>query len=136
MASLVVQLVKNPPAMQETPPFHSWVGKIQWRRDRLPTPVFWPGESHGLYRPWCHKESDTTEQLSLGVLSYFSHVQLFVTPWTIAHEAPLSMGFSRQEYWSCLPFPPPGDLLDPKIELVSPASPEVEGARVNTNKEN
>ena len=39
------------------------------------------------------------------VLSRFSRVQLFVTPWTVAHEAPLSMGFSRQEYWSRLPFP-------------------------------
>ena len=40
-----------------------------------------------------------------------SSVQLFATPWTIAHQAPLSLGFSRQEYWSGLPFPPPGDLL-------------------------
>ena len=45
-----------------------------------------------------------------------------VTPWAVACQAPLSMGFSRQEYWSGLPFPPPGDLLDPKIEPVSPAS--------------
>ena len=50
-----------------------------------------------------------------------SHVQLFATPWTIANQAPLSMGFSRQEYWSGLPFPPPGDLPDPGIELRSPA---------------
>ena len=42
----------------------SWVGKIPWRRDRLPTPVFWPGEFHALYSPWGHKESDVTEQLS------------------------------------------------------------------------
>ena len=48
-------------------------------------------------------------------------VWLFATPWTVAYQAPLSMGFSRQEYWSGLPFPPPGDLLDPKIEPVSPA---------------
>ena len=41
------------------------------------------------------------------MLSHFSRVQLFVTPWTVAHQAPLSMGFSRQEYWSGLPFPPP-----------------------------
>ena len=40
------------------------VGKIPWRRERLPTPVFWPGEFHGLYRPWGHNESDTTERLS------------------------------------------------------------------------
>ena len=42
-----------------------WVGKIPWRRERLPTPVFWPGEFHGLYSPWGRKDSDTTEQLSL-----------------------------------------------------------------------
>ena len=40
------------------PGFNPWVGKIRWRRERLPTPVFWPGESHGLYSPWGHKESD------------------------------------------------------------------------------
>ena len=50
-----------------------------------------------------------------------SHVQLFVTPWTVAYKAPLSMEFSRQEYWSGLPFPSPGDLLDPGIKLGSPA---------------
>ena len=43
------------------------------------------------------------------VLSHFSCVQLFATPWTVAHQAPLSMGFSRQEYWSGLPFLPPGE---------------------------
>ena len=50
-----------------------------------------------------------------------SRVQFFVTPWTVAHQAPLSVGFSRQEYWSGLPFPSPGDLPDPGIELGSPA---------------
>ena len=45
-----------------------------------------------------------------------SHVQFFVTPWTIAHQAPLSMGFPRPEYWSGFPFPSPGDLPDPGIE--------------------
>ena len=63
-ASLVAQLVKNPPAMQETW-VDPWVGKIPWRRERLPTPVFWPGEFHGLYSPWGHKELDMTEWLSL-----------------------------------------------------------------------
>ena len=48
------------------------------------------------------------------------HVQLFVTPWTIAFQAPLSVEFSRQEYWSGLPFSSPGDLLNPGIEPVSP----------------
>ena len=50
-----------------------------------------------------------------------SHVQLFATPWTVAHQAPLSMEFSRQEYWSGLPFPPIGDLPDPGIKSESPA---------------
>ena len=48
------------------------------------------------------------------------HVQLCATPWTIAHQAPLSVEFSRQEYWSGLPFPSPGDLPDPGIEPGSP----------------
>ena len=50
------------------------------------------------------------------LLSSFSHVWLFATLWTIAHQAPLSMRFSRQKYWNGLPCPPPGDLLDPRIE--------------------
>ena len=45
--------------------FDPWVGKIPWRRERLPTPVLWPGEFHGLYSPWDRKESDMTERLSL-----------------------------------------------------------------------
>ena len=63
-ASLVAPLVKNPPAMSETWVW-SLVGTIPWRREKLPTPVFWPGEFHGLYSPWVHKELDTTEWLSL-----------------------------------------------------------------------
>ena len=50
------------------------------------------------------------------VTSRFSPVPLFVTLWTVAHQAPLSMGFPRQEYWSGLSFPPPGDLPDPGIK--------------------
>ena len=96
--SLVAQLVKNLPAMQETlirflgqedlpekgyllhypwaffvaqlvgiclqcgrPRLDPWVGKIPWRRERLPSPVFWPEEFHGVYSPWGRKELDTTE---------------------------------------------------------------------------
>ena len=103
-ASLIVQLVKNPPAMQENPIWflgqedllekgyatHSSIlglpcgsagkesacnagdlgsnpglGRFPWRRKKLPTPVFWPGEFQGLCSPWGHKESDTTERLSV-----------------------------------------------------------------------
>ena len=54
-------------------------------------------------------------------MSMLSHVWLFETPWTVAHQAPLSMEFSRQEYWSRLSFPSPGDLPDPGIEPRNPA---------------
>ena len=61
-ASLVTQLVKI--CLQcRRPWFDPWVGKISWRRERLPTPVFRPGEFH-VYSPWGHKESDMTEQLN------------------------------------------------------------------------
>ena len=55
------------------------------------------------------------------MLSHFSSVRLGATPWTVAYQAPLSMGFSRQECWSGLPFPSPGGLPDPGIEPRSPA---------------
>ena len=66
----MAQLVKNLPAMQRRPGFDPWIGKIPWRREQLPIPVFWPGEFHGQsslvgYSPWDHKELDMTEQLSL-----------------------------------------------------------------------
>ena len=53
------------------------------------------------------------------MLSCFSFVWLFVTPWTVVHQAPLSIGFSRQEYWSGFPCPPPRDLPNPGIDPVS-----------------
>ena len=56
-----------------------------------------------------------------GVCVCLSRIQLFVTPWTVAHQAPLSMGFSRQEYWSELLCPSPADLPDPGIEPGSAA---------------
>ena len=55
------------------------------------------------------------------LLSRFSRVQLCATPWTAAHQGPLSMGFSRQEYWSVLSFPSPGYLLGPRIKPGSSA---------------
>ena len=51
------------------------------------------------------------------------HIQFFATPWTVAHQAPLPMEFSRQDHWSGLSFPPPGDFLDPGIKTASPLSP-------------
>ena len=57
---------------------------------------------------------------------------LFATPQTVACQAPLSMEFSRQEYWSGLPFPPPGDLPDPGIEPKSPVAPALAGGFFTT----
>ena len=62
-ASLVAQLVRNP-LQCGRPGFDPWAGKIPWRRTWQPSPVFWPGEFHELYRPWRCKESDMTERLS------------------------------------------------------------------------
>ena len=109
--------------------FDPWVRKISWRRAWKPTPVFLPGESHRQrslagYSPWVCKEQDTTEviehkhksmlisqtgpvSLFMLLLSHFSSVRLCATPQTAAHQAPRSLGFSRQERWSGLPFPSP-----------------------------
>ena len=62
-----------------------------------------------------------------------SWVQLFETSWTVSHQAPLTMGFSRQEHWHGLPFPPPGDLPDPGTEPVSLASPALAGRFFTTS---
>ena len=140
-ASLIAQLVKNLPACRR-PRSDSWVRKICWGRDRLPIPVFLgfpcgsagkesacnvgdlgsipglrrsPGEGKGYPLKYsgldnsrdCKvhgvAESDTTEQLSLSL-------------WTVAWQAPLSMEFSWQEYWSGLPLPSPGNLPDARID--------------------
>ena len=69
----------------------------------------------------------TVCNLHVCTLSHLSCVQLFVTPWTVACQAPLSMEFSRQEYWSGLPCPPPEDLSDPGIEPMSLMSPALAG---------
>ena len=75
VASLVAQMVKNLPAMWKTQRFDPWVGKIPWRREWLPTPVFSTGEFCGQrslvgYSPWSHKESDTTKQHSILTSSF------------------------------------------------------------------
>ena len=66
------------------------------------------------------------------ILSHFSCVQLFATLWAVACQAPLSMGFPRQENWSGLPYLPPGDLPNPGIEPVSLASPALAGSSFTT----
>ena len=70
---------------------------------------------------------------NLFVFSCFSRVWLFVTPWTVAYQASLSIGFSRQEYWSRLPCPIPGDLPNPGIKPTSPASPALQADSLPLN---
>ena len=99
-----------------------------------------PGDSEGqgrleCYSPWRREGLDTTKQLNNNKpffdspdyaplheqVKLLSSVQLFAVPWTVAYQAPLSMEFSSQEYWSGFPFPSLGDLPDPGIEPRSPA---------------
>ena len=65
--------------------------------------------------------------LAFVAVCVLSPVWVFATPWTVAHQAPLSMGFHRQEYWSGLPFPSPKDLPDQGIKLISPVSHALAG---------
>ena len=90
-------------------------------------------------RRWCQCPETRARAFSLpGCSSYNlvvlsqSRVQLFVTPWTVALQAPLSMGFPRQEYWCGLPFPSPGDLLNPETEPKSPVYPALAGGFFTT----
>ena len=78
---------------------------------------------------WLGNRSHKQWQFNACVISC---VLLFAAPWAAAHEAPLSLGFSRQECWSELPFPSPGDLPDPGIELRSPVYPALAGGFLTT----
>ena len=92
-------------------------------RSHLPFPaVFSVGFAWFLLPPiWCLLFSCSFFRTHAYVLSHFSHVRLFAIPWTVASLAPLSMDFSRQEYWNGLPFSSPGDIPNPGIEPGSPA---------------
>ena len=145
-----------------TPGFDPWVGKIPWRRERLPTSVFWPGEFRGqsmesqrtrlsdfhfsLYTEGEEEAPKTNEVATYSGDSQTSSVKgqtvnplgaslsvaitartcgqscpTLATPWTVAHQVPLSMGSYRQEYRSALPVPPLGNPPDPGIKPASPA---------------
>ena len=101
-------------------------GKGQGTVQRCPIGWRWSGrrdKAEGEHSVWL------VRGCTFGFLGVFvcTCVQLFATPWTVARQAPLSVGFSSQEYWSGLLFPPPGDLPDPGIEPVSLVSPALAG---------
>ena len=80
----------------------------------------------------CQKLPSKQQQALWFVVQLLSHVRLFASLWIVAHQAPLSMGFPRQEYWSGLPFPSPGDLCNPGIEPASLVSPALTGGFFTT----
>ena len=96
----------DPPAMRDT-----WVRSLSWEdpwsREQLPTPVFWAGEFRGLYSPWGHKESDTTEQLSLSFTFHLHYISFHpVIPITLlgGTKFPELLTYhvkSEAQYWHC-----------------------------------
>ena len=89
----------------------------QWNKEEI-----WGGGICILRLTWKDIPVTTSFQSCMSA-KLFSGVRVFATPWTVAHQGLLSMGFLRQEYWSGLPFPSPGDLPDPGIKPRSPAPP-------------
>ena len=81
---------------------------------------------NSLYRQYMHENRFFKKYSAVCVLSHSSHDELCVTPWTVACQAPLSVGFCRQEHWSWLPCPPPGDLPNRGIKPMSSAAPALQ----------
>ena len=109
--------VRNPPAIAEDP------GSI-------------PGSGRSPEEEMAEHDLATQPQQQMktaAAANLLSHVRLCATLWTVAHQAPLSMGFSRQEYWSGLPCPPLGDLPNPGIEPVSLTSPALSSGFFTTS---
>ena len=104
-----------------SPPPCAWLTKIRFFHEEL-TPL----SLEGTVRTWFFRRSFVVGPLAVGVIRWrnvksLSRVRLFATLWTVAYQAPLSMGFSRQEDWRGLTFPSPGNLPHPGIEPGSPA---------------
>ena len=90
----------------------------------------WHATVHGVAKS--RTQLSTEYKLCYVMLSHFNRVRLFVTLWTVALQTPLSMGFSKQEYWNGLPCPPPGNFPNPGIEPVSLRSPALAGRFITT----
>ena len=124
-ASLVVRGLKTPHAQCRGSGFEPWLGNfIPHAATKIKDPKCCnsdpPQPNKNLKKDVRYKHTPVHIYMCVYVWS-LSHVQLFETPWTIAFQTPLSRGFSRQEYWSGLPFSPPGNLPNPGIKPMSPA---------------
>ena len=136
--------VRKPHAFSSIPMSPSHTLHVHWLIPPTAPNIHIPGkalEAHLPSRGWptestscCISWSGTVPTLIWYGCAYsFSGVRLFVTLWTAVRQAPLSMGFSRQVYWSGVPFPPPGDLPDPGMEPVSLMSPALESGFFTTS---
>ena len=92
-----------------------------------------PEKQNMKQKQYWNKFNKDFKAMCCAVLSHFSHVRLFATPWTVACQAPLSMGFSSQEHWSGLSCSSPGDLPDPGVEPVSLMSPALASEFITAN---
>ena len=133
-------------ALRTAPRRMSWLVPAQWWVYWAPEAEPQPGQGPGCLpstRAWgaqdvfragkFSKKKHYKANKSACVLSHVSRVRLFVTSWSIARQAPPSMGLSRQEYWSGMPCPPPGGLPDPGIEPRSPLPPASAGGFFTTS---
>ena len=125
-------MISVPPGTQDqSSPEGTLTPRPAWLYSSCTFPVLSCGHSHFTWTPKgllprSHWKNDYLSKgkiccINMVKVKLLSHVQLFATSWTVALQAPPSMGFSRQEYWSGLPFPSPRDLPDPGIEPRSPA---------------
>ena len=119
---------------------HRWYAPSWWYSPSLhkwytPSPHRWyvpyPPRWYALYAPSPQRWYAPSPHRWFGAQS-LSCVRVFATLWTVAHQAPLSMGFSRQEYWSGLPYPCPGNLSNPGIESPSLTPPALSGGLLTT----
>ena len=119
-----IQLPKPSAPSSPLPPTLLQIQDSMSREKSQGDPPYHPSFSISTNGLWCPKELGSYSHLSVCVRS-LSHVQLLAAAWTVAHQAPLSMGFSRQECWSRLPFPPSGAYSRPRIKPLSPVSPTI-----------
>ena len=127
-----IQLPKPSAPSSPLPPTLLQIQDSMSREKSQGDPPYHPSFSISTNGLWCPKELGSCSHLCVCVQS-LSHVQLLAAAWTVARQAPLSMGFSSQEYWSGLPFPTPGDLPNPGIKPTSLVSSALAGRFFTTS---